>query len=129
MIIKLYPNPSIFSGLSEERKSIIASFSVVILISFLDWDAFKAFTFWSEHLILHTRGSLRLFLQQAGFKNISISGYQRYPIANHLHWLVKEKPGGHDIWNQLRSEELDNAYSAMLNKLDYTDTLIATATK
>lgn len=99
------------------------------LISFLDWDAFKAFTFWSEHLILHTRSSLRLFLQKAGFKNISISGYQRYPLANHLHWLAQEKPGGHDIWSQLRSDELDNAYSAMLNKLDYTDTLIAIATK
>ena len=98
------------------------------LISFLNLDAFKAFTFWSEHLILHTRESLRLFLQKAGFKNISISGYQRYPLANHLHWLAKEQPGGHNIWNQLNSDELDKSYSNMLNRLDYTDTLIATAT-
>ncbi|MCK5683765.1 class I SAM-dependent methyltransferase [bacterium] len=99
------------------------------LISFLDLEAFKAFTFWSEHLILHTRESLRLFLQKAGFKNITISGYQRYPLSNHLHWLAKEKPGGHIIWHQLNSDELEHAYSNILNKLDYTDTLIATATK
>lgn len=99
------------------------------LISFLDVEAFKAFTFWSEHLILHTRESLRLFLTKAGFKNITISGYQRYPLTNHLHWLVKEKPGGHIIWHQLNSDALESAYSEMLNKMDYTDTLIATATK
>ena len=29
------------------------------LISFLDNDKFKSFTFWSEHLILHTRKSFR----------------------------------------------------------------------
>ena len=98
------------------------------LISFLDIEAFKAFTFWSEHLILHTRESLRLFLQKAGFKNISISGFQRYPLANHLHWLAKEKPGGHIIWSQLSADDLDKSYSNILNRLDYTDTLIATAT-
>ena len=99
------------------------------LISFFNLEAFKSFTFWSEHLILHTRESLRIFLEIAGFSNISISGHQRYPLANHLHWLAKAQPGGHLIWDHLRTPKLDNAYSDMLNRLDQTDTLIAIASK
>ena len=91
------------------------------LISFLDLDAFKSFTFWSEHLILHTRDSLRIFLERAGFSNVSIKGYQRYPLANHLHWLAKGKPGGHIVM-------VDMSYGDMLAQIDNTDTLIAVAT-
>ena len=98
-----------------------------LLITTLNSEPFKAFTFWSEHLILHTRNSLATFLQAAGFQDISIKGFQRYPLANHMHWLAKGKPGGHLQWNQLRSAPLDQAYSDVLNALDRTDTLIATA--
>lgn len=97
------------------------------LISFLDLDSFKSFTFWSEHLILHTRDSLRIFLEKAGFSSISINGYQRYPLANHLHWLTKAKPGGHLVWDHLRTSMLDMAYGDMLAQIDSTDTLIAVA--
>ncbi|MBF0546919.1 MAG: class I SAM-dependent methyltransferase [Candidatus Riflebacteria bacterium] len=99
------------------------------LISFLKCDAFKKFSFWSEHLILHTRQSLERFLQEAGLKNIVIEGFQRFPLANHLHWLTQQKPGGHEHWQFLRAEDLDEAYSSMLAKLDYTDTLLAFAQK
>jgi hypothetical protein len=99
-----------------------------LLLSLLDLDAFKSFTFWSEHLILHTRDSLRIFLERAGFSNISISGHQRYPLANHLHWLAKGQPGGHVSWDQLRTPALDAAYADMLDRVDCTDTLIAVAT-
>ncbi len=99
------------------------------LISFLNLDAFKSFTFWSEHLLLHTGDSLRLFLEKAGFQNIVVKSQQRYPLANHLHWLTQEKPGGHIMWDFLRSTDLDAAYENLLGKLDYSDTLIASATK
>ena len=98
-----------------------------LLLTTLDFEPFKAFTFWSEHLILHTRYSLAAFLRAAGFHDISIKGFQRYPLANHLHWLATGKPGGHHEWSQLRSNPLDQAYSDVLNALDRTDTLIATA--
>lgn len=99
------------------------------LISTLDVDAFKAFTFWSEHLMLHTRQSLQTFLTHAGFQNITIQGIQRYPLANHLHWLAKQKPGGHAAWGYMRTSALEHAYADMLAKLDQTDTLIAIAEK
>ena len=98
------------------------------LISFLQSEPFKKFTFWSEHLILHTRESLEILLREAGCSNVVIKGCQRYPLANHLHWLVDEKHGGHQKWNFLNSKELDMAYENKLSELDMTDTLIAFAT-
>jgi SAM-dependent methyltransferase len=97
------------------------------LISVFDNEAFKSFTFWSEHLILHTRHSLTVFLQEAGFHGIKITGFQRYPLANHLYWLAKGKPGGHEVWEHLRSKPLDQAYGNILGSNDKTDTLIAIA--
>jgi len=97
------------------------------LISFLENEAFKSFTFWSEHLILHTRESITKFLEKAGFSNIIISGFQRFPLANHMHWLSQKKPGGHTIWSNLRTEALDREYANLLTNIDKTDTLIATA--
>lgn len=99
------------------------------LISHLDLKEFKDFTFWSEHLILHTRESMRAFLRHAGFKNIRVSGYQRFPLANHLYWLKEGKPVGHVKWEFLRSADMDAAYANLLNKIDATDTLIAIAEK
>lgn len=99
------------------------------LISFLALDTFKEFTVSCEHLILHTRESLKVFLQEAGFKNIIIQGCQRYPLVNHLYWLSKGKPRGHLEWNYLRTPELDRAYAQMLTGIDRTDTLIAIAQK
>ncbi len=99
------------------------------LFSFLDLEEFKKFTFWSEHLVLHSRGSLTAFLDKANFKNSVIAGFQRYNLANHLHWLKEKKPSGHILWSMLATDQLDNAYSNMLEKIDMTDTLIAIAEK
>ena len=99
------------------------------LISFLEYESFKKFTFWSEHLCLHTRHSLKRFLEEAGFEEVIINGCQRYPLANHLYWLSKNQPGGHQKWSFLRTNELDSAYAQMLAQIDKTDTLIAIATK
>jgi SAM-dependent methyltransferase len=99
------------------------------LFSFLDLEEFKKFTFWSEHLVLHNRTSLGAFLNMAGFKNTVINGFQRYNLANHLHWLKEKGPSGHIKWSMLASDQLDSAYSNMLEKADMTDTLIAIAEK
>lgn len=100
-----------------------------ILIETFQLDSFKNFTFWSEHLILHTRRSLEIFLNAAGFKNVTIMGIQRYPLANHLYWLNKGLPGGHTQLPQLRNVAIEEAYSNLLNTIDQTDTLIAIAEK
>jgi 2-polyprenyl-3-methyl-5-hydroxy-6-metoxy-1,4-benzoquinol methylase len=90
-------------------------------------EAFKNFTFWSEHLVLHTRESLGAVIGKAGYSQIQVRGFQRYGLENHLHWLVEKKPGGHERWELLADADLNTRYSALLQSLDQTDTLIATA--
>ncbi|PWF21227.1 class I SAM-dependent methyltransferase [Corticimicrobacter populi] len=95
------------------------------LFSLYDCEAFKQFTFWSEHLILHTRQSLAILLEKAGFVDIEVSGFQRYPLANHLHWLARGKPGGQEAWSLLNTAGLAAEYEAALSRVDRTDSLIA----
>jgi 2-polyprenyl-3-methyl-5-hydroxy-6-metoxy-1,4-benzoquinol methylase len=100
------------------------------LFTLYDCEAFKAFTFWSEHLVLHTRTSLRLLLAAAGFQDVEISGYQRYPLANHLYWLSRGRPGGQEQWSLLSTMNGGSGqgqYENDLGRLDRTDTLIALA--
>ena len=97
------------------------------LISQINLEEYKKFTFWSEHLILHTFKSLRTILKAAGFKKIEISFYQRYGLSNHLGWFIKKKPGGHVFFKNLISKNSNRYYSNMLKKLQKTDTLIASA--
>lgn len=94
-----------------------------------DLDAFKRFTFWSEHLVLHTRQSLERYLYAAGFNEVKVTGVQRYPLANHLIWLRDGTPGGQAKLPELVDEPLGAAYSALLDRLDRTDTIIATAVR
>lgn len=95
------------------------------LIHIYDCEAFKKFTFWSEHLVLHTRQSLATLLRCAGFSDIEVIGLQRYPLANHLHWLAKGTPGGQARWGFLVADGLDREYEAQLTKIDRTDTIYA----
>ena len=98
------------------------------LIETLGVKSFVDFTLWSQHLVLHTRESLRLLLESCGFENITIEGVQRYSIANHLNWLNKNKPGGHkEILSVIETQELIGAYANALSKIDANDTLVAIA--
>ena len=88
---------------------------------------FKKFTFWSEHLILHTYNSLKTILYKSGFRKINIQYYQRYNFSNHLGWFLKNKPGGHIFFKNIISKELNSSYCENLKKLGQTDTLIVVA--
>lgn len=94
------------------------------LISEYNCNDFKKFTFWSEHLILHTEKSLLNLLNIVGFSNIKITYYQRYNIFNHLYWLSNRKPGGHKN-NNYNDNKLIESYNNFLIKNKKTDTLIA----
>jgi 2-polyprenyl-3-methyl-5-hydroxy-6-metoxy-1,4-benzoquinol methylase len=89
-------------------------------------DSFKQFTLWSQHLVLHTRESLRRLLVEAGFTEVVIVGVQRYPLSNHLGWLINNKPGGHKTsLSAIDSLALTEAYEDALMSTNATDTLIA----
>ena len=96
------------------------------LLRYLNNEQFKKFTLWSQHLILHTRMSLMVFLQKAGFEKIIVQGKQRYKVSNHLYWLSNEKPGGHKtLLSAIDTDELTKSYENSLKMIDATDTLVA----
>ena len=98
------------------------------LLSAVECEEFKQFLLWSQHLVLHTRESLRKTLRFVGLEEIQIEGVQRYPLSNHLNWLANGKPGGHkSSLSFLDSDELFDAYQNSLARIDATDTLVAIA--
>jgi 2-polyprenyl-3-methyl-5-hydroxy-6-metoxy-1,4-benzoquinol methylase len=99
-----------------------------ILLSLDELVCFKKFTFWHEHLVLHTIKSLKKILSQAGYKKIKIIKYQRYNLDNHLGWFLENKPGGHIFFKNLTSESTKKNYNNYLVDNSKTDTLIAIAT-
>jgi hypothetical protein len=64
------------------------------LLSVVNCEDFKKFTLWSQHLVLHTRESVRKTLNFVSLEGIQIKGVQRYPLSNHLNWLANGKAGG-----------------------------------
>ena len=97
------------------------------LLSFEKLKEFKKFTFWSEHLILHTEMSLKKILELTKFNNLKIIYYQRYNFINHLGWFINRKPGGHDFFNFLYNKKLNQSYIKYLENQKTTDTIIFVA--
>jgi hypothetical protein len=95
------------------------------LLTLYDCDALQRFTYWSQHLFLFNASTLTLLAKQAGLKVIAVQHYQRYSLANHLHWLSLGKPGGHQHWAFLDTPELSHTYAQFLSTIGRTDTLIA----
>ena len=133
-VLEHLPNP--IDSLLELIKKVEAGGHIIIevphandfLLSNLACEEFKQFTLWSQHLILHTRESLRKTLEYVGLRDIQIEGVQRYPLSNHLNWLAKGKAGGHKSpISAIDSEALSDAYKNSLARIDATDTLVAIA--
>ena len=100
------------------------------LFEFKNLLKFKMFTFYSEHLILHTERSLITFLKRANFKKIKIIYFQRYNFFNHLKWFNEGKPGGHLDKNYVhKDKKIIQHYNDYLSRLKKTDTIIAIAEK
>jgi len=95
------------------------------LLTLYESAAFSEFTYWSCHLYLFNSDNIRLLAKKAGLKLDYVRNIQRYPLSNHLHWLAKGLPGGHQVWNFLDSGELCRSYEDSLARLGKTDTLIA----
>lgn len=98
-----------------------------VLLETFDNTAFKDFTFWSQHLVLHTLQSLSTIVSAAGFHVKEIRQEQRYPLANHLPWLSHGEPGGQVSFSHLDDPLLREVYARMLSELGQTDTLICIA--
>lgn len=97
------------------------------LLSLEKLKKYKDFTFFSEHLILHTEKSLKRVLKASGFKKIEILFFQRYGFNNHLGWFVENRAGGHSFFNDIVDRKMDHEYKSFLIRKKKTDTLIAIA--
>lgn len=95
------------------------------LLTLYDSDMFQRFTYWSQHLYLFNAETLRILAAQAGLRVVSIQQFQRYPLSNHLHWLSRNMPGGHQHWSFLDTPALTEAYAASLAAVGKCDTIIA----
>lgn len=95
------------------------------LLTLFECDPFTHFTYWSQHLFLFNPRTLSDLVSQAKLKLRWIKQVQRYPLSNHLHWLSRGQPGGHQKWAFINSPVLDDAYSAQLAALGHCDTLLA----
>jgi len=95
-----------------------------VLLSKYTSERFADFTYWSAHLMLYTTESFENLIKQVGGYEITINTQvQRYSIGNHLYWLAKGLPGGHKVWKDLDSDDLNKAYEVKLRELKMCDTL------
>ena len=99
------------------------------LLTLYNNEAFSHFTYWSCHLYLFTAKTLEMLISQIGLKVNYIKQFQRYPLANHLYWLSKGKPGGHTYWHFLNSPEIHAAYEKQLAAIGKCDTIIASLSR
>ena len=95
------------------------------LLTLYDCSEFQDFTYWSQHLYLFNTATLGELSRQAGLKVRWLLHLQRFPLSNHLYWLAKGKPGGHEHWHFLNNDSLVKAYEMQLAALGKTDTIIA----
>lgn len=96
-----------------------------VLLTLYGNDAFQRFTYWSQHLFLFNAETIRSLAAQTNLRVVSIQQFQRYPLSNHLYWLSRNHPGGHQCWSFLDSPALNEAYTASLAAVGKCDTLIA----
>jgi len=99
------------------------------LLKRFECSAFEPFSYWSHHPHLYSATSLAGVLELAGFEDVKVNGSQRYGLANHLLWLSRGEPGGHESWKDLVGPEAESSYAKDLQKLGLSDTLTATAVR
>lgn len=91
---------------------------------------FQDHVFWSQHVATYSRKSMSVIVEKAGYEMVSISGVQRYSMANFVGWLGK-KPVEHASLASkfLESRPMNFFWELGLRLLDRTDTITIIARK
>jgi 2-polyprenyl-3-methyl-5-hydroxy-6-metoxy-1,4-benzoquinol methylase len=95
------------------------------LLTLYNNKSFQNFTYWSQHLYLYNAQTIKELVRKSGLKVNWVKHIQRYSLANHLYWLAKGRPGGHEHFNFIDTVELNKQYESQLAALEITDTIIA----
>ena len=96
-----------------------------ILLKTYNSESFSKYTYWSLHLYLFNTSTLKKLIDKSLFDIVYVKQYQRYSLANHLHWLSRGKPGGHLEYHFLENDILNELYSKKLSEIGQCDTIIA----
>lgn len=85
-------------------------------------DAYKDFFWQSAHISYFTPKILVDVLNEAGYKNIKVSGVQRYSFTNALYWIARGKPQLNKPSYESRLP-FDKLYKKIVTELNLSDTL------
>ena len=99
------------------------------LLSKYENSEFQNFTYWSHHPMLHSHKSLQALVERNNFTVLENLGIQRYDLNNHLYWLSKGLPGGHEVWRGKTSDDAIEGYAKSLIANKTCDTLWLVAQK
>jgi 2-polyprenyl-3-methyl-5-hydroxy-6-metoxy-1,4-benzoquinol methylase len=94
------------------------------LLSLYQSKEFADFTYWSPHLLLYSQENINILAKKAELKVKWVKQVQRYPLANHLHWLSVGLPGGHKKWDFMNDPILTARYEKVLQEKQMCDTLL-----
>lgn len=100
-----------------------------ILLTVYKNKGFSNFTYWSCHLYLFNEKTIKKLLQDIGLEINYVRHIQRYGAVNHLHWLLLNKPGGHQKWAKFDFKFINKIYEKILAMLKITDTIIISTGK
>lgn len=92
-------------------------------------EAFSNFTYWSHHPMLHSSVSPSNLISTAGFNIIDAKAVQRYGLANHFYWIIRQRAGGHVYWEDKFSPATEKSYAQDSVNQGKADTLWFTAQK
>ena len=93
------------------------------LLKLYNCKSFADFTYWSCHLFLYNNKTITDIVKKSGLKIKKRRNIQRYGLANHLHWILKNKPGGHKVWAKYNFRPINKFYAFILSILSLTDTI------
>ena len=93
------------------------------LLTIYECESYKKFYFQSQHPYIYSNTSIVRLMERNGFATKEVINYQRYGIENHLNWLVKDSPGGSEIFRNIFSKT-NERYLTELEDYGKTDTVI-----
>ncbi len=103
--------------------------SMDALLTVYESAPFQNFTYWSHHPMLYSPSALSSLVTRCGFKVIENVGIQRYGLENHMYWLSRGLPGGHELWRGLFDKKINEEYARNLASTGISDTLWLVATR
>jgi len=94
------------------------------LITLYESKEFSEFTYRNDHIFLFNIENTKKMIEKASLKCKKVSQVQRFPLSNHLYWLVMGKPAGEKVWKFLNSDMLNGEYKNHLASMGYCDTIM-----